>query len=152
MKWCTKWSLVLRAVMSESFADNECVGTWWVWAEWRGRFSPCPRLYPGGVVLGVSRHNPKAETEIFTPVSDLLHCLGHQLMSSAALQFSFIYWLIDRFFSWFTRFSSIATIIDEAGFCKGIHNVILGCVALWLSYYSMVSAYRPFLQLCSCLV
>lgn len=81
---------VLKAVMSESFAENGCAGPWPVWADWRGEFSLCPRLYPGGVMLGVSRHNPKAESEIFTPVSNFLHHLEHQLMSSGALHFLFI--------------------------------------------------------------
>lgn len=113
------------------------MGTWDnVWADWRGRFSRCPRLYPGGIMLAVLRHHPKAETEIFIPVSDLLHHLGHQLMSSGALYFLFIdCWI---FFPWFARFSSIAMVIDEVGFCKGIHNVIMGYVALWLSCYGTV--------------
>lgn len=42
------------------------------------------------------------------------------------------------FFPWFARFSSIAMVIDEVGFCKGIHNMIMRYVALWLSCYGTV--------------
>lgn len=142
MKWCSEWNLVLRAVTSESFAENGCVGPWLVWADWRGRFSLCPRLYLGGVVLGV----PGTIQKFL-----LLHHLGLQLMSSGTLHFL----LLDTTFPWFARFSSTAMVIDEVQFCKGIHNVIWDMLLFgfhtmvqWIQalFYSCVFAWCKFLD------
>lgn len=89
-----EWSLVLRAVMWESFTENGSVGAVLVWADWRKAVQMYPRLRPGGVMLGTSWYNPKAETKIFTPVSDLLHLPAHQLVSSTVLNLRSPGWVI----------------------------------------------------------